>query len=94
MSETCTAPPRVVAVTNGGSKRGFAYVTAAVYELRPRKDGVETYRRSDVRYAWPHRSVRLATQDAEELADRLGIPFWPDVRQHMTADEAIRAHVS
>lgn len=85
-------PQRVVAVVNAPAKRGYAYVQAVVYELQPRKDGVLTYRRDPARYAWPHRSKRLAEEEAQELAERLNIPYWPHVRHHMPAEEAAKLY--
>lgn len=83
-----TTHQRVVAVVNAKAVKGFPYLQAVVYELKPRKDGVLTYRRVDMNYAWPRRSERLAVTDAQELAAKLGIPFWRHVRQNMTAEAA------
>jgi len=87
-----SAPQKVVAVVNAKAIRGYPYLVAAVYELAPRSDGVLTYRKSDVPYARPHRSERLAVADAEALAKRMGVPYWRHVRHHMTAAEAMARH--
>jgi hypothetical protein len=83
------APQRVVAVVNSKAVKGYPYKVAQVYELKPRKDGTLTYRWSETRYAWPHRSEKLAIQDAKEIAEEQDIPFWPWVRHHMSATEAV-----
>ncbi|WP_139830654.1 hypothetical protein [Mycobacterium paraense] len=82
------APQRVVSVVNAKKHVGYAYYAATVYELRPRRrDGVLTYRRCE--QLEPHRSLRLAHNDAVELAARLDIPLWKHVSHNMTATLAV-----
>ncbi len=82
------APQRVVSVVNAKKYANYAYVAATVYELQPRRDGVLTYRRCE--QLEPHRSLRLAHNDAVELAARLNIPLWKHVRHNMTAELAVK----
>ena len=82
-----TAPDRVVSVVSAPSKGGYSYVTAAVYELVARKDGVRTYRRDGVPRT-ARRSKRLALDDAMKLSEKLGIPLWPHVRCGLTPEQA------
>jgi hypothetical protein len=83
------APARVVSVVSAKKYAGYAYYAATVYELRPRRrDGALTYRRCE--QLEPHRSLRLAHNDAVELADRLDIPLWKHVSHNMTATLAVQ----
>jgi len=82
------APQRVVSVVNAKKYAGYAYYAATVYELRPRRrDGALTYRRCE--QLQPHRSLRLAQNDAIELAARLDIPLWKHLSHNMTATLAV-----
>lgn len=81
------APQRVVSVVNAKKYSSYVYYAATVYELQPRRDGVLTYRRRE--QLEPHRSLRLANNDAVELAAQLDVPLWKHVSHNMTATLAV-----
>ncbi|BBY05442.1 hypothetical protein [Mycobacterium noviomagense] len=82
------APQRVVSVVSAKKYASYSYYAATVYELQPRRrDGVLTYRRCE--QLEPHRSLRLAHNDAVELAARLDIPLWKHLSHNMTATLAV-----
>lgn len=73
---------RVVSVrsVNAGSATWFAF-QPALYELRPRKDGVEVYRL--VRNVGGTRSSKPAAERVGRVvAQEMGCPFRSGVRQH------------
>jgi len=91
---TTNYPDAVVAVVGSKAINGYPYEVAVVYHLATRKrDGELIYRKSDVNYARPRRSHRLAVLDAQHVSEDLGFPFWEGTRHGMTADHAYHLHV-
>ena len=78
---TTNYPDAVVAVVGSKAINGYPYEVAVVYHLATRKrDGELIYRKSDVNYARPRRSHRLAVLDAQHVSEDLGFPFWEGTR--------------
>lgn len=68
-----------------GKAKQYPYFQPAVYETATRKDGTAVWKY--LHHAGEaHRSASLAEADAKDLADRLGVPYLPDVRQYVRVE--------
>jgi hypothetical protein len=57
----------------------YNYFAAAIYEAKPRRDGVVTWRK--VKQVGPDYTTRKGADDlGEGVADKEGVPFLPGVR--------------
>ena len=62
-----------------GKAKEYPYLQPILYEVKARRDGVLTWRHVK-HFGTPRRSNKLATRDAQLLAEQMGVSFLPKIR--------------